>query len=242
MRHMPDVRHAIRTFRMSPGFTAVTILTLALGIGANTAMFSIVNSLLLRALPVERPDRLVLLLSNPSVTPASPFSNPVWEQIRDRGDSFESAFAFSRRTTRFNLAMGGPADPVDGIFASGAYFETLGVRPVLGRLFTRDDDRPGGGASGAVAVISHTLWQRRFNGALDVVGRTQTIDRVPFTIVGVMPEHFFGTDVGTRSDVIVPIGTEPLMRGRDSALNRTTTSWLLIMARLQDDQTIASAE
>jgi putative ABC transport system permease protein len=243
MRHMPDLRHAIRTFRMSPGFTAVTILTLALGIGANAAMFSIVNSLLLRALPVDRPDRLVLLLSNPSVTPSSPWSNPVWEQIRDQhADLFQSAFAFSRRTTRFNLADGGPTDGVDGIFASGSYFDTLGVAPVLGRTFTREDDRRGGGVNGPVAVISYGFWQRRFGGAVDVVGRRQTIDRVPFTIVGVMPPAFFGTDVGSRSDVILPIATEGLLRGRDSALDRPGTSWLLIMARLKEGQSIDAAQ
>src|SRR5262245_6087230 len=216
-----DVRYAIRTLRRSPGFTVVAVLTLALGIGANTAMFSIVNSLLLRALPVDRPERLVLLLSNPTVTPSSPFSNPAWEQIRDRhADLFQTSFAFSRRTTRFNLAQGGPTDFVDGIYASGSYFDALRVRPMLGRTFSLEDDRRGGGANGPVAVISYPFWQRRFGGAGDVVGRTQTIDRVPFTIVGVMPPEFFGTDVGTMADVILPIGTEPLLRGRDSMLDR----------------------
>jgi putative ABC transport system permease protein len=241
-----DVRYAIRTLRKSPSFTLVAVLTLALGIGANAAMFSIVNSLLLRALPVERPDRLVLLLSNasnPNVNVASPWSNPLWEQIRDRHtDLFQSAFAFSRRITRFDFAHGGPTDFVDGIFASGAYFQALGVKPVLGRTFGPDDDRRGGGADGPVAVISYRFWQRRFGGAPDVVGRTQTIDRVAFTIVGVTPPEFFGTDVGSQSDVIIPIGTEPLLRGRDSALDRPTTSWLLIMARLKDEQSVAGAD
>jgi putative ABC transport system permease protein len=240
-----DVRYAVRTLRRSPAFTVVAVLTLALGIGANAAMFSIVNSLLLRPLPVERPDRLVLLLSNastPNVNIASPWSNPLWEEIRDRhADLFPSAFAFSRRVTRFDLAQGGPADAVDGIFASGAYFTALGVAPVLGRTFTLEDDRRGGGANGPVAVISYGFWQRRYNGTPDVIGRTQTIDRVPFTIVGVMPADFFGTDVGSRSDVFLPIGVEPLLRGRDSALDRRGTSWLLIMARLRDDQTVAAA-
>src|SRR5262249_22681214 len=131
-----DVRYAARTLRASPTFALVAIVTIALGIGANAAIFSIVNSLLLRALPVARPERPVLLLPNPWVNPASPFSNPVWEQIRDRhGDLFRAAFAFSRRTLRFNLAQGGPTDFVDGIYASGNYFEALGVRPVLGRTF-----------------------------------------------------------------------------------------------------------
>ena len=240
---MNDVRIAIRTLRATPVVTLVVILSLALGIGANTAIFSIVNSLLLRALPVERSDRLVLLLSNPLVTPSSPWSNPVWEQIRDRhADLFQTTFAFSRRTTRFNLAQAGQTDPVDGVYASGQYFDALGVTPMLGRSFTAEDDRRGGGPNGPVAVISHALWQRRFGGSAAVIGKKQTIDRVPFTIVGVMPPNFFGTDVGSRSDVILPIGTESLIRGRDSALDRVTTSWLLVMARLKDGQSAASAE
>jgi predicted permease len=238
-----DVRYGLRTLRATPLVTLVVILSLALGIGANTAMFSIVNSLLLRALPVERPDRLVLLLSNPSVSPSSPWSNPVWEQIRDHhSDLFDVAFAFSRRTTRFNFAQRGQTEFVDGVYASGRYFEALGVTPMLGRAFGVEDDRRGGGPDGPVAVIGYALWQRRFGGSTDVIGRKQSIDRVPFTIVGVMPPGFFGTDIGTRSDVILPIGTEPLLRGRDSQLDRPTTSPLLIMARLQDGQTIASAE
>ena len=195
-----DIRHAVRSLRRSPVFTAVALLSLALGIGANTAMFSIVNSLLLRTLPVEQPDRLVLLLSNPSVNPSSPWSNPVWEQIRDRHpDLFQTTFAFSRRTTRFNLALGGRTDFVDGVYASGQYFDALRVRPMLGRSFTAEDDRRGGGPNGPVAVISHAFWQRRFSGSAAVIGKTQSIDRVPFTIVGVMPPDFFGTDVGSRS-------------------------------------------
>src|SRR5213592_1479952 len=199
--------------RATPVVTLVVILSLALGIGANTAMFSIVNSLLLRALPVERADQLVLLLSNPSVTPSSPWSNPVWELIRDRhADLFQDTFAFSRRTTRFNLTQGGPTDFVDGVYASGRYFDALRVPPMLGRSFTAEDDRRGGGPNGPVAVISYAFWQRRFGASADVGGRTQTIDRVPFTIVGVMPPEFFGTDVGSRSDVIgirMAIGAAP---------------------------------
>jgi putative ABC transport system permease protein len=191
-----DLRLAIRALRATPIVTVVVILSLALGIGANTAIFSIVNSLLLRPLPVEQPERLVLLLSNPSVTPSSPWSNPVWERIRDHhADVFQSMFAFSRRLTRFNFAQGGETDFVDGVYASGQYFDALGLTPLLGRFFTAEDDRRGGGPNGPVAVISYALWQRRYGGAADVIGRTQTIDRVPFTIVGVMPPDFFGTDV-----------------------------------------------
>jgi putative ABC transport system permease protein len=238
-----DLRHAIRALRATPVVTFVVVMSLALGIGGNTAIFTIANSLLLRALPVERPDRLVLLLSNPSVNPSSPWSNPVWEQIRDRhADLFQTTFAFSRRTTRFNFAQSGRTDFVDGVYASGQYFDALRVRPVLGRSFTAEDDRRGGGPNGPVAVISYAFWQRRFGGSADVISTSQTIERVPFTIVGVMPPAFFGTDVGSRADVILPIGTEALIRGRDSALDRVTTSPLLVMARLKEGQTVAAAE
>jgi hypothetical protein len=214
-----DLRNAIRTLRATPIVTLVVVISLTLGIGGNTAIFSIANSLLLRALPVEQPDRLVLLLSNPSVNPGSPWSNPVWEQIRDRhADLFDTVFAFSRRTTRFNLAQGGRTDFVDGVYASGQYFDALRVAALLGRTFTAEDDRRGGGSRGPVAVVSYAFWQRRFGGAADVIGRTQTIDRVPFTIIAVMPPDFFGTDVDSRSDVIAEwfatYGTR-IVAGRD---------------------------
>jgi putative ABC transport system permease protein len=240
-----DLRLAIRVLRATPVVTIVAILSLALGIGANTAIFSIVDSLLLRALPVDRPDRLALLASNPPGVTAgfSSWSNPVWEQIRDRRhELFETAFAFSARTTRFNLASSGQTEFIDGLWVSGDYFDGLGVQPISGRTFTTEDDRHGGGPNGPVAVISYGFWQRRFAGDADVIGRTQTIERVPFTIVGVMPAGFFGANVGSTFDVAVPLGTEPLMRGRDSALDLPTTSWLVVMARLKDGQTLASAQ
>ena len=239
---MTDLRLAVRSMRAAPVVTLVVVLSVALGVGPNTAIFSIVNGLLLRALPVEGADRLVILSRGPEVG-GSPWPNPVWEHLRDHhADVFQATFAFSRRTGRFDLAQGGRTDFVDGIYASGGYFDALRVQPILGRSFTAEDDRRGGGPYGAVAVISYALWQQRFGGAADVVGRTHTIDRVPFTIVGVMPPEFFGTEVGSRPDVILPLGTEPLLRGRDSQLDRTTTSSLLVMARLKDGQTVEAAE
>jgi putative ABC transport system permease protein len=239
-----DLRLAIRMFKATPVVTVVAILSLALGIGANTAIFSIADTLLLRRLPVVRPERLVLL--NPtggSIPGFSSWNNPVWEQIRERRhELFQTAFAFSARASRFNLASGGQTDLVDGLWASGDYFEALGVSPILGRAFTADDDRRGGGPNGPVAVISHAFWQRRFDGTPDVVGRSLTIERVPFIVIGVMPPRFFGADVGRTFDVAVPLGTEPLMRGRDSFLDRPTTSWLAVMARLKDGQTMSSAQ
>lgn len=224
---------------------AVAVMSLALGIGATSAIFSIADSLLLRPLPVDRPEGLALLMSLPSGPQPgmSAWSNPVWEQIRDRRhELFQAAFAFSARPARFNLASAAQTEFVDGQFVSGDYFETLGVQPLLGRVLTSADDARGGSPNGAVAVISHAFWQRRYGGAADVVGRTQMIDRVPFTIAGVLPPGFFGVDVGTTFDVAVPLGTEALIRGRDSFLGRSTTSWLSVVVRLKDGQTLLAAQ
>ena len=224
---MFDLRHAFRALRATPVVTIVAILSLALGIGANTAIFSVLDSLILRTLPVHRPEQLALLVSNPAGTlpAAASWSNPAWEQIRERRQRlFQTALAYSARPTRLNLASGVQTDLVDGIWVSGEYFQALGVEPMLGRAFIADDDRRGGGAEGPVAVISHGFWHRRFGGAGDVIGRTLLIERVPFTIVGVTPPGFFGAEVGSMFDIALPLGTEPLLRGRDSYLDRPTTA------------------
>jgi predicted permease len=236
-RNMPtgyvhDLRLAIRQLRASPLVSAVAILSLALGIGANTAIFSIVNSLLLRPLPVQQPQQLVTLTKGS-------WTNPIWEQIRDRPELFDGAFAWSG--TRFNLASGGETEFVDGIWASGALFETLGVRAILGRTFTADDDRRGGGPHGPVTVISYGFWQRQFGGAADVVGRALTIERVPFTVIGVAPPGFFGPEVGRTFDVAIPLGTEPILKGRESWLDERSSWWLSIMARLRPNQSVDAA-
>jgi putative ABC transport system permease protein len=239
-RHTPtgyaqDVRLAIRQLRASPLVSAVAILSLALGIGANTAIFSIVNSLLMRPLPVRQPQQLVTL----TMRDQENWSNPIWEQIRDRPELFDGAFAWS--DTRFNLASGGETEFVDGIWASGGLFDTLGVRPILGRTFTAADDRRGGGPDGPVAVISYDFWQRRFGGAADVVGRTLHVERVPFTVIGVTSPDFFGPEVGRTFDVAIPIGTESITRGGESWLAERSSWWLSIMARLKPGQSLDAA-
>jgi len=236
-RHTPtgywqDVRLAVRQLRASPLVSAVAILSLALGIGANTAIFSLVNSLLLRPLPVQQPQQLVTLTQGS-------WTNPIWEQIRDRPELFDGAFAWSN--ARFNLASGGEAELVEGIWASGRLFETLGVNAILGRTFTTGDDRRGGGPDGPVAVIGYEFWQRRFGGAADVVGRTLTVERVPFTVIGVAPAGFFGPEVGRTFDVAIPIGAETIIAGRGSLLDQRSTWWLSIMARLKPDQSLDAA-
>ena len=144
-------------------------------------------------------------------------------------------------TTRFDLASGGASEFVDGCMASGRYFDVLGIRPILGRTFTERDARRGGGPDGPVAVISHDFWQRRYGGAAEVVGRTIMLDRVAFTIIGVTPPGFYGPEVGWAHDVTVPIGTEPLLRGRESQLDKRSSWWLEVLVRVKDGQSIDAA-
>jgi putative ABC transport system permease protein len=237
---MQDLRFAVRSLRSTPIVTTVAVLSLALGIGANTAIFSLVDSLVLRALPVAAPQQLVMV-STPragSIGSTAAWTYPVWDEIRRRPKLFASVAAWS--TQRFNLAQHGETEFVDGVYVSGSFFHLLGVPAVLGRTLTEDDDRRGGGRDGAVAAISYGFWQRRFGGAPDVIGRTLTIEQAPFTIVGVTPQSFFGTDVGRTFDVMVPVGDEPLMR-RDSRLDVRSFYWLTIIGRLRAGQTIDQA-
>lgn len=232
-----DVRLAFRTLRATPIVTAVAILSLALGIGANTATFSIVNSLLLRTLPVKDPARLVLITDG-APTRVRAWTYPVWDQIRQRPQLFDAVAAWS--VTRFNLASGGETQFVDGLWASGSFFETLGVPALFGRTFSDVDDRRTGGTDGPVAVISYSFWQRQFGSAADAIGRTLRLDGVRFTIVGVTPPDFFGADVGRTFDVIVPVGNEPLTRGRDTFLD-TGVNFLTVIARLRTGQSLDAA-
>ena len=231
-----DLRYGVRQLVRAPGFAATAILTLTLGIGATTAIFSVLNSVLLRPLPVSDPDRLAILGN--TVVKEMSSSYPAWLQIRDRRELFDGAGALAME--RLNLAGGGEAQFVQGLFASGELFSVLGVPSALGRTIGPDDDRRGGGADGPVAVISHDFWQRRFGGSPDVLGRSLRLDSVAFTIVGVTPPGFFGIDVGQRFDVAVPLGTEPLMRGADSSLDLPLRNWLTIIVRLRGDQTAES--
>src|SRR5919108_3293408 len=227
-----DVRAALRGLRKSPGFALVVIGTLALGIGANTALFSIFSSLILRPLPVRDPGSLAL------VTNGS-WSYPIWEEIRAREtELFDGAFAWSPQ--RFDLSASGQSDPVDGAYVSGRFFDVLGVTAIRGRMITPADD---GGATrdGPVAVISHRLWRQRFAGASDVVGRQLTVQRVSFTIVGVMPPGFFGPDVGRMADVMLPFAAEPLIRRKESRLASKGSWWLQIMVRLKPGTAIEQA-
>jgi predicted permease len=230
-----DLRLAFRTLRATPVVTAVAVLSLALGIGANTAIFSLVNSLVLRALPVRQPQRLTILADTTSNGSQS-YTYAIWQAVHQRTDLFDTTFAWC--FNRFNLSSGGETEFADGYWASGTFFDGLGVTPLLGRTFTDADDVRGGGPDGPVAVISYSFWQRRFGGAADVIGHTLNIERIPFTIVGVTSPEFFGPEVGRAFDVVVPIGAEPLFRGKESALENRWYWWLTVMARLKPGQSV----
>ena len=236
---LQDCRLAFRTLCATPVVTFVAVLSLALGIGANTAMFSLVNSLMLRALPVRDPARLVLLKGRePEGYPE--WSYPFWSEIRRRPQLFEVSAAWSP-TARANFTVAGATTKADGFLASGSFFDTLGVTALVGRTFSEADDRRGGGPDGPVAVISHRFWLRHFDGAATAIGRTVTLENVPFTVVGVMPPEFFGADVGRTFDVIVPLNTEPMVSRSESRLALPGTPFLNIVARLKPDQTLDAA-
>src|SRR5438093_3032576 len=232
-----DVRFSLRSLRAAPTVTAVAVLSLALGIGANAAIFSIINSLLLRMLPVKDPARLVVLTDTP--TRARSWSYRIWLEIHRRQHLFEDSAAWS--FTRFDLSSGGQTQFVDGLWVSGSFFEALGVKAALGRTLAASDDQRNGGADGPVAVISDRFWRGHFNGAQDVVGRILHLDGANFTVVGVLPREFFGLEVGRTFDVAVPLADEPLSRGRDTYLDAVSTSFLTIIARLRPDQSLDTA-
>jgi putative ABC transport system permease protein len=233
---LSDLRAAVRALRATPLVTAVAILSLALGIGANGAVFSIVDALVLRGLPTRHADRLTMLFDD--VGRASYWSQPIWESIRSRPQLSHGSFAFSG--FRFNLAISGQQDPVDGLFASGGMFETMGVGATIGRTFTQADDVTGGDPDGPVAVISHGFWQRRFGGTADVVGRRVTLDGASFTIVGVTEAEFFGPEIGRTFDIAVPLNSEPYIRqGRTNF--GSGSSWLQVMFRLAPGQSAEQA-
>jgi putative ABC transport system permease protein len=237
---MSDLRLAVRTLRASPIVTAAAVLSLALGIGANTAIFSLVDSLLLRPLPVADPDRLVALSLGAASIEASDMNYAAFEEIRRRDDAFSGALAFSHCCTPAPLKVGGEQWTVGRFFASGDFFSTLGLSPAAGRFFTPADDVAGGGEGGVKAVISHRLWRERFGGRPDVVGRTVVLERAPVTIVGVAPRGFLGLDVGGSFDIVVPAKTEPIIL--PSIAFDDTISWLTVMLRLRPSVSRDAAE
>jgi hypothetical protein len=235
-----DLRLAMRSLRATPLVSAVAVLSLALAIGANTAIFSLVNGLLLRTLPVGEPGRLVHVTDSvrrdTGEIRVRAWSHPFWEQIRQRPQLFDGTTAWS--FTRFNVAETGETRFVEGLWVDGGFFAALGVHAAAGRTFSAADDRPGGGPDGPVAILGEGYAGRQFGGAAAALGRTIRLNGVVFTIVGVAPRELFGLEVGRAFDVAVPLGTEPRKRGRDSALGSASTNFLSIVARLKPGQSL----
>ena len=220
---LQDLRYALRALRSSPGFAAVAILSLALGIGANTAIFSLIDSVMLKTLPVAHPEELLQVTT---VLYRNAFSNPLWEQVRDGQDIFSSIFAFG--LNRYDLSRGGEAHYALGNRVSGQYFETLGVHTVLGRTLTVADDKPG---CPGTAVLSYDYWQRAYGGREDVLGKPISLDGHPFEIVGVSQPGFYGVTVGEAVDVTVPICTDAIVAPENNSLHKPADWWLSVIAR-----------
>jgi putative ABC transport system permease protein len=223
-----DLRYALRSLRRSPGFAAAAILSLALGIGANTAIFSLIDALMLQSLPVRHPEELLQVMQGNHSYAA--FSNPTWEHLRDRQDVFSGIFAYGRWD--FDLATGGEARQVNGQYVSGQYFDTLGVRSAIGRTLTATDDKHG--CAGA-SVLSYAFWQNEYAGSTDILGKAISIDRHPIEIVGVVQRGFNGVEVGGPADVFVPLCAAAVSRGDSSMLDPTylPIGFLQVMGRLK---------
>jgi predicted permease len=200
-----DLRYAIRTFRKSPVFVVVAVLSLAFGIGANTAIFTLVDQLLLRLLPVKDPQQLVLLWGRGphygSNNGRYKLSYPMYEDFRDHNQVFSGMF--SRWETSMSVSSDGRTERVDGELVSGTYFPVLGVGPALGRVFSPEDDKIPGGAP--YVVISYRYWLSRFSGSPQVIGKKLIVNGYPLTIVGVSQAEFDGTDPGKSPQVRVPV-------------------------------------
>ena len=224
-----DARYATRIVSRSPSFAASLVVVMSLGIGATIAVFTLIDRLILRQLPVTESDRLVYL-SRPS------FSYPVFEELQARsGHIFESLFAWNME--REYVEWNTDPEPTEVLASSGAFFAILGVQPALGRTFTREDDGVGGGRDGMVAVISHAAWQRRFGADASVIGRTIRVRHQPFTIIGVTPPGFFGVAPGLAPEVTIPLKS----LATEDDLHERTNAWVHLMARLRKGLPLQSA-
>ncbi len=218
-----DVRYAARTLRKSPGFTSVAVLTLALGIGATTAIFSLLDAVILRSLPVKNPEELVLVKTGGLY--------PVFLAFRQYTNIFVDLFASSGVTPLDVEIQSGVRERTDVSLVSGSYFSTLGVQPVIGRLFTVDDDRVPG--EHPVAVASFGYWERRFGGDAAVLNRVVRISGTPVSIVGVAPSGFFGEHVGVAPDLWVPLTMWGLVVPGRNLLQSPGTAWLEMIGRVR---------
>ena len=247
-----DLRYAVRTLAKSPGFTAVVVLTLALGIGANTAIFSVLDAVMLRSLPVRNPRELVhfswaspkwpkvvhgisggesMGQDESGRTFASSFPYPVFQRFNTDKTAFSSLFGFYD-LDQVNVSVRGSASLAHGVIVTGEFFSGLGVQPMLGRAITPEDENPG---SSGVAVISYKFWLDHFSGDRSVLGQSIAVNNVPFIITGVAPPEFFGVDPRTPIDVWVPVGQMAALRIHNgtTSFTRRDAWWISILGRLK---------
>ncbi len=241
---LQDIRYGLRQLRRNPGFTAVAIVTLALGIGANAAIFQLVDAVRLRTLPVKDPQSLAIVHLKRDLWvqgnfngPYAEFTYPLWQQVRQRQQGFSSIAVWSGDQT--NLATGGEMDIAQTIWVSGDFFTVLGVNPFLGRLISPSDNQPG--CAGGVD-LSYAFWQRRYGGAASAIGKTLTLNGHPFPIVGVTPPGFYGVSVGDQFDLAVPVCADAIVYGEYSRITSPDARrdwWLAMIGRLKPGWSLA---
>src|SRR3954454_11002177 len=225
-----DIRYALRMLTKNPVFAGVVVLTLALGIGANAAIFSMLDQVLLQSLPVANPDQLAVLSVYEAKEPDgdSSFSYPMYQDLRDRNSVFSGVIA--RGGTQMNVSYGDQTERVSGELVSGNFYEVLGVRPWAGRLFTQDDDRTPG--AHPVTVLSYRFWESRFNKDPNLIGNTILINEHPMIVLGVTPPGFYGVELSSNPDVRVPLMMTPVFNPLPlNKLQNRRNQWLSVMAR-----------
>jgi len=237
-----DLRYGVRMLRTHPSFTAVAVLSLALGIGANTAIFSLINAVLLKMLPVKNPQELALF-TVAGARASTNFSYPLYEQLRDHNRSFSGVIAAGgvgrMRMVVSEPGASGQTEQIRAQLVSGNFFSVLGVNTVIGRALAESDDQAA--SPQPAAVISYGFWQRRFGSDPAVVGKQITLNDAPLTIVGVAPPKFFGFEVGSDPDLWWPMRMIPQVYRGDQRLNDRTSWWLRVMGRLQPGTSQAQA-
>ena len=235
-----DVRFGLRMLRKSPGFTATAVLTLALGIGANSAIFSMMDKVLLQSLPVHNPDELVAISSYDAHSESNnSFSYPMYQDFRDRNDVFAGVIAMGG--TQMNVSYSGQSEHVRGRIVSGNYFDVLGVHPWAGRLFTQDDDRTPG--AHPVAVLSYGFWERRFGKDSSLIGKTVLLNEHSMTVVGIAPPGFYGTELSDAPDIYVPMMMATVFNLLPAnRLQSRNHQWITIMARRKPGVSLRQAQ